>query len=305
MIYTVTFNPSLDYIMHVEKFQENETNRSSSEQMYPGGKGFNVSTILSRLGLPTTALGFIAGFTGDEIEKQLRTRGFTCDLCKLEQGISRINVKMKGSSETEINGSGPDISSQKLDELFEKIDQIKPNDILVLAGSIPHSLPNDIYEQIMKRCQNKNIRILVDATNDLLKKVLPYHPFLIKPNLRELEELFNVTIDSKEKLIHYATLLQQQGAINVLISLGKDGAVLVSEEDKVYYCAGAKGKLLNSVGSGDSMVAGFIAGYLSKQTYQEALHLGSSCGGATAFSEDLAEAKLIYAIYDQLHVEEL
>ena len=247
----------------------------------------------------------MAGFTGEEIVKELKERGFTCDLCQLESGLSRINVKMKGAKETEINGSGPDIPQEKLDELFEKLDHLKENDTLVLAGSIPSSLPNDIYEQIMKKLDRQGIKIIVDATNDLLKKVLPYHPFLIKPNHRELEELFNVKIENKEDLIHYARNLQEQGAINVLVSLGKDGAILVSEDKHVYYCAGAKGKLLNSVGSGDSMVAGFIAGYLKDKKYDEALKLGSACGGATAFSEDLAEASMIQEVYKQLQVEEL
>ena len=290
MIYTITFNPSLDYIMHVDCFEEGETNRSKQEEIYPGGKGFNVSTILSRLNLETTALGFVAGFTGEEIVKELKERGFKCDLCQLENGLSRINVKMKGAKETEINGSGPDIPQEKLDELFDKLNQLQENDILVLAGSIPSSL---------------GIKIIVDATNDLLKKVLPYHPFLIKPNHRELEELFNVKIENQEDLIFYARKLQEQGAINVLVSLGKDGAILVSEDDHVYYCAGAKGKLLNSVGSGDSMVAGFIAGYLKEKKYDEALKLGSACGGATAFSEDLAEASMIQEVYKQLKVKEL
>ncbi len=303
MIYTITFNPSLDYIMRVKEFEEGETNRSYQEEMYPGGKGFNVSTILSRLSLPTTALGFIAGFTGKEIESQLKQRGFQCDLCQLDQGISRINVKMKSQKETEINGSGPAIPQDKLAELYQKLDQLKPGDSLVLAGSIPSSLPNTIYEDIMKKLEGQDIRIVVDATNDLLKKVLPYHPFLIKPNHRELEELFDTQIDSEESLVYYAKQLQQQGAMNVLVSLGKDGALLVSEDQHVYYCAGAKGKLLNSVGSGDSMVAGFLAGYLKHHDYSEALKLGSACGGATAFSEDLAQADLINKVYQQLQVK--
>lgn len=303
MIYTITFNPSLDYIMHVDCFEEGETNRSRQEEMYPGGKGFNVSTILSRLDLKTTALGFIAGFTGDEIEKCLIDRGFTCDLCKLDTGISRINVKMKGVKETEINGSGPDISKDKLIELFNKLEMINDGDVLVLAGSIPNSLPSDIYEQIMKLLANKDIKIIVDATNDLLRKVLAYKPFLIKPNHRELEELFDTRINSEEELIYYARKLQDEGAVNVLVSLGKDGALLVSDDNQVYYCKGAKGKLLNSVGSGDSMVAGFIAGYMKSNSYSEALKLGSACGGATAFSEDLANADLIKEVYQQLNVE--
>ena len=305
MIYTVTFNPSLDYIVSVDDFKLGLTNRTSSELMLPGGKGINVSIVLKNLGIQSTALGFMAGFTGKEIARRLEEEGVASDFIQIEEGISRINLKLKSIDGTEINGSGPDIPQEKLDELFDKLNQLQENDILVLAGSIPSSLPNDIYEQIMKKLDQQGIKIIVDATNDLLKKVLPYHPFLIKPNHRELEELFNVRIENKEDLIHYARKLQKQGAINVLVSLGKDGAILVSEDNHVYYCAGAKGKLLNSVGSGDSMVAGFIAGYLKEKKYDEALKLGSACGGATAFSEDLAEASMIQEVYKQLKVEEL
>lgn len=302
MIYTITFNPSLDYLMFVDNFEIGQTNRSSKEQIYPGGKGFNVSTILWRLQVPTTALGFIAGFTGQEIEKQLSLRGFNLDLCKLDQGMSRINVKMKNSEETEINGSGPEIPASKITELFNKLEQLKQGDILVLAGSIPNSLPDDIYEQIMKQLEDKKILIIVDATNNLLKKVLPYHPFLIKPNLHELEELFATKITSQKQIIKYGKQLQQLGASNVLISLGKDGAILIAENNTVYACPGAKGKLINSVGSGDSMVAGFIAGYLVNHDYANALKLGSACGGATAFSSDLAQKELIEEIEQQLTV---
>lgn len=303
MIYTITFNPSLDYVMHVDKFEEGETNRSTKEEIYPGGKGFNVSTILARLGFETTALGFIAGFSGEEIERTLLTRGFKCDLCKLDEGISRINIKMKSKVETEINASGPHINQDKLNELLTKLDKIQDGDVLVLAGSIPNSLPDNIYEQIMKLLSNKDLKIIVDATNDLLKNVLAYKPFLIKPNHRELEELFNTTINSETELIYYAKQLQEQGAQNVLVSLGSKGALLVSQDHQVLYCNSAKGTLLNSVGSGDSMVAGFIAGYLKTNDYQEALKLGSACGGASAFSEDLAQASLIYEVYQQMKVE--
>jgi len=302
MIYTITFNPSLDYSMMVNHFEIGETNRSSKEEMYPGGKGFNVSTILQRLSLSNTALGFIAGFTGKEIELQLKNRGFYTDLIELDEGISRINVKMKGQYESEINASGPDIPQDKLDLLFTKLNQIEDGDVLILAGSIPPSLPNDIYQQIMKQLSVKNIKIIVDATNELLLKVLPYKPFLIKPNLRELEEIFNTTINTQEELISYALKLQEQGAINVLISLGKDGAMLISEDHHVYSCPAAKGKLVNSVGSGDSMVAGFLAGYLKDNDYKEALRLGSACGGATAFSSDLAQRETIDEVYQQLEV---
>lgn len=305
MIYTITFNPSLDYLMYVDNFENGETNRSFKEKIYPGGKGFNVSTILWRLNLPTTALGYIAGFTGEEIKKQLLKRGFYCDLCQLDSGMSRINVKLKSQLETEVNGSGPEIPNDKITELFKKLEKLENGDILILAGSIPSSMPNDTYEQIMKLLENKNIDIVVDATNDLLKKVLPYHPFLIKPNQRELEELYQVTINSHDDIIKYAKKLQDEGAVNVLVSLGKDGALLVDENKEVYYCPSAKGKLINSVGSGDSMVAGFVAGYLKTHDYKAALKLGSACGGATAFSEDLAQLDLIKEVEEQLTVEKL
>lgn len=303
MIYTITFNASLDYIMQVPDFKEGETNRSVKEEMYPGGKGFNVSTILQRLGYPNTALGFIAGFTGQQIKKELAQRGFICDLCELEDGMTRINIKMKGNNETEINGNGPFISQKKLDELMSKIDALEKGDTLILAGSIPSSLPDDIYEKIMNRLKDKEIRILVDATKQLLLNALPYKPFLIKPNHRELEEIFQTKIRSQKDLISYAKKLQEQGAMNVLVSLGKDGALLVANDKQVYYCPGAKGTLLNSVGSGDSMVAGFLAGYLKHHDYSEALRLGSACGGATAFSKDLAQKETIDDVYQQLKTE--
>lgn len=305
MIYTITFNPSLDYIMHLESFQTGETNRSSCEQLYPGGKGFNVSTILHRLKIKTVALGFIAGFTGQEIKKQLALRGFSSDLCELEMGVSRINVKMKGQNETEINGNGPYIPDYKVQELFEKLDYLEDGDVLVLAGSIPSSMPNDIYLQIMKRLHSKDIQIVVDATKELLRASLPYHPFLIKPNQDELEELFEVKINNRDELIHYAKQLQSEGARNVLVSMGKEGALLLSEDKHIYHCPAAKGELINSVGSGDSMVAGFLGGYLKSKSYQEALTLGSACGGATAFSEDLAQGDLIQKIYQQLESEKI
>lgn len=303
MIYTITFNPSLDYIMKVNKFEEGETNRSYQEDIYPGGKGFNVSTILQRLGYENTALGFIAGFTGREIMKQLEKRDFKLDLCELDTGISRINIKMKSKKETEINGNGPVINDNKLNELLIKLDNLKSNDILILAGSIPSTLPINIYETIMRRLVNKEIKIVVDATNELLLKVLPYHPFLIKPNHRELEEIFKTKMTSQEEIIHHAKKLKELGAQNVLVSLGKDGALLISEDNHVYACDGSKGRLINSVGSGDSMVAGFLAGYLKEQDYQEAIRLGSACGGATAFSDDLANKEMIDEVYQQINVE--
>ena len=305
MIYTVTFNPAIDYVIKVDNLTLGQVNRTTREYIFCGGKGINVSHLLANLGVDSVGLGFIAGFTGDVIESGAKELGFKPDFIRVREGMTRINVKVKSNEESEINGLGPVIHDDELEQMFKKLDELEDGDILVLAGSIPSSLPDDIYEQIMKKLDQQGIKIIVDATNDLLKKVLPYHPFLIKPNHRELEELFNVKIENKEDLIHYARKLQEQGAINVLVSLGKDGAILVSEDTHVYYCAGAKGKLLNSVGSGDSMVAGFIAGYLKDKKYDEALKLGSACGGATAFSEDLAEASMIQEVYKQLQVEEL
>ena len=305
MIYTVTFNPAIDYVIKVDNLTLGQVNRTTREYIFCGGKGINVSHLLANLGVDSVGLGFIAGFTGDVIESGAKELGFKPDFIRVREGMTRINVKVKSNEESEINGLGPVIHDDELEQMFKKLDELEDGDILVLAGSIPSSLPDDIYEQIMKKLDQQGIKIIVDATNDLLKKVLPYHPFLIKPNHRELEELFNVKIENQEDLIFYARKLQEQGAINVLVSLGKDGAILVSEDNHVYYCAGAKGKLLNSVGSGDSMVAGFIAGYLKEKKYDEALKLGSACGGATAFSEDLAEASMIQEVYKQLKVEEL
>lgn len=303
MIYTITLNPSLDYIMHVDTFTLGGTNRSQAEEMFVGGKGFNVSTILHRLGYDTCAFGFIAGFSGEEIKRLLQNRGFQNALITLPDGFSRINVKMKGNSETEINGCGPCIPSAKIEELFQQLDQLCDGDILILSGSIPSSLDNGIYEMILKRLADKQIRSVVDATGKLLLNVLPYHPFLIKPNQDELEELFNVSISNEKELIHYGKKLQDMGAVNVLISRASKGAILLAEDNHIYHCGIAKGNVKNSVGAGDSMVAGFIAGYLQHNNYQEALRLGSAAGGATAFSEDLGEQSLIMELYETLQVE--
>ena len=250
MIYTVTFNPAIDYVIKVDNLTLGQVNRTTREYIFCGGKGINVSHLLANLGVDSVGLGFIAGFTGDVIESGAKELGFKPDFIRVREGMTRINVKVKSNEESEINGLGPVIHDDELEQMFKKLDELEDGDILVLAGSIPSSLPDDIYEKIMKKLDQQGIKIIVDATNDLLKKVLPYHPFLIKPNHRELEELFNVKIENKDDLIHYARKLQEQGAINVLVSLGKDGAILVSEDTHVYYCAGAKGKLLNSVGSG-------------------------------------------------------
>jgi 1-phosphofructokinase len=275
-------------------------NRTSTEEVYYGGKGINVSAVLKTLDYDSIALGFIAGFTGEAIESGLKKQGINTDFIPLHDGISRINIKIKSSEETEINGQGPAITKEAIDNLFERIDRIQDGDILVLAGSIPSTLPDDIYEKIMARVQGKNIRIVVDATKDLLMNVLKYNPFLIKPNNHELGEMFGVTLSNDEDIIRYARELQKLGARNVLISMAGDGAILVDETGKVYKMGVPSGKVKNSVGAGDSMVAGFIAGYLRSGDYQTALRLGTAAGSATAFSEGLAQKDLVEKLYSTL-----
>lgn len=300
MIYTVTFNPSLDYIMDVENFKEGSVNRATKETIFVGGKGINVSIVLKNLGFNSEALGFVAGFTGKEIEDELTKRGCSNDFIKLENGLSRINVKLKGSIESEINGVGPNISNEDLNKLFRKLESLKDGDILVLAGSIPNTLPNDIYEKIMDMLKYKDIKIVVDATKDLLLNVLKYKPFLIKPNNHELGEMFNVTLKSDEDIIKYAKKLQEMGALNVLISMAGDGAILISSEGNIIKSPVPKGVLKNSVGAGDSMVAGFIAGYLEKNDFKHAFKMGVSTGSASAFSEELATKDEVIKLYNTL-----
>ena len=289
MIYTVTFNPSLDYIVSVDDFKLGLTNRTSSELILPGGKGTNVSTVLKNLGFESTALGFVAGFTGNEIVKRLNDMGIKSDFISIENGISRINLKLKSIDGTEINGAGPDISEEKVNKLMDKLNQLKEGDVLVLAGSIPNTLPEDIYERIMARLDGRGIRIVVDATKDLLMNVLKYHPFLIKPNNHELGDMFGVQLETDEEIIEYAGKLKEMGARNVLISMAGDGAILLDEHGKVYQGRPPKGEVLNSVGAGDSMVAGFVTGYLNTGDYEKAFELGIATGSASAFEYWLAE----------------
>ncbi len=302
MIYTLTLNPSLDYIMKLDDLELGQTNRSYYEKIYPGGKGFNVSTILQRLSIDNTALGFVGGFTGKQIEDMLKDRGIDFHLCHLTHGVSRINVKIKGKEETEINANGPDISSLDLEHLFDQIKTMNNGDYLIMAGSVPSSLPQDIYSQIIERLKDKDIEFIIDTNKNLLLNVLIYQPFLIKPNLAELEELFHVKINTREEIIDYANKLREKGAKNVLVSLGKDGAILVTEEH-VYLSNAANGKLINSVGSGDSMVAGFVAGYTQTHNFEWALKLASACGGATAFSDDLATKETIDHVLKDIEVK--
>ena len=297
MIYTVTFNPSLDYIVSVNDFQLGLTNRTDSELILPGGKGINVSTILMNLGIDSTAFGFAAGFTGEEIIREVEAMGIRSDFIKIDSGISRINLKLKNIDGTEINGSGPEISEEKIEELLRKLDILGEGDILVLAGSIPASMPADMYSTIMERLQHKNVTFIVDATKDLLINVLKYKPFLIKPNNHELGELFDVKLTTREEVIPYGKKLQKQGARNVLISMAGEGAVLVAEDGSVYEAPAPKGTLVNAVGAGDSMVAGFTAGWIEKKDYRHAFYMGVSAGSASAFSEYLATKEEIMDLY--------
>ena len=286
MIYTVTFNPAIDYIVHTGTMQVGQVNRSQGEELYFGGKGINVSFVLHELGLPSKALGFVAGFTGAAIEAGIQEQGIATDFVHLDSGFSRINVKIKSGEETELNGQGPDISEAAVAEL-------------ILAGSIPNTMPADSYEKILAHLSDKNIKVVVDATKDLLLNVLPYHPFLIKPNNHELGELFGVTLHSIEEIATYAKKLQEMGAQNVLISMAGDGALLIDETGKQHVCGVCKGTVKNSVGAGDSMVAGFVAGSMHGD-YEAALKLGTAAGGATAGSEGVAPRAEIERLLQQL-----
>lgn len=297
MIYTVTFNPSLDYIVSVENFQLGITNRTSSELMLPGGKGINVSTVLMNLGIENKALGFVAGFVGDEIIRRLEEMGVQNGFIRIEEGVSRINLKLKSIDGTEINGQGPVISPEHVEELMKQLDRLGEGDVLFLSGSIPSSMPDDAYQKIMERLDGRGVQIVVDATKDLLLNVLEYHPFLIKPNNHELGELFGVELKTREEVIPYAKKLQEKGAVNVLVSMAGEGAVLIDANEDVYMAPAPKGTLVNGVGAGDSMVAGFMAGWLEKQDYEHAFCMGVSAGSASAFSEHLATKAEIEAVY--------
>uniref|UniRef100_UPI0040282B60 1-phosphofructokinase n=1 Tax=Eubacterium sp. TaxID=142586 RepID=UPI0040282B60 len=300
MIYTVTFNPALDYVMKVEKLRYDDINRTYGEELNYGGKGINVSAVLSTLGVENVALGFKAGFTGEKLEEMLRQDGIKTDFISLAKGNTRINVKIKSDTELDINACGPEISGEEVEKLFERIASLKQGDVLVLAGSVPKELPSDIYEQILAKTSENGVEAVVDSTGELLLNVLKYKPFLIKPNNFELGDLFGVKIKNEEEIIRYAKELQKMGARNVLVSRGKDGALLIDENQNTYSIGIIPGKPLNSVGCGDSMVAGFVAGYLEKHDYAYALKLGSACSNATAFSYSLANAQGIRDAFEKL-----
>lgn len=305
MIYTVTLNPSIDYVIKVDKLTTGKINRVNEEHVYPGGKGINVTRILKSLDNDNIALGFVSGFTGDYIINSLQELNLKSDFIRVKEGFTRINVKVKSEEETEINGQGPKISEEELDQFFNVIDKLVDGDILILSGSIPSCLDERLYENIMKKVEDRDIKVIVDATKNLLLNVLKYKPFLIKPNNHELAEMFNVELNSTEDVVFYARKLKEMGAQNILISMGKDGALLVTENDEVFASSVAKGEVVNSVGAGDSMVAGFVAGYLKSNSYEEALRLGAASGGATAFSSDLATREFIDKLVDEIKIEKI
>ena len=300
MIYTVTFNPAIDYVIKVDNLTLGQVNRTTREYIFCGGKGINVSHLLANLGVDSVGLGFIAGFTGDVIESGAKELGFKPDFIRVREGMTRINVKVKSNEESEINGLGPVIHDDELEQMFKKLDELEDGDILVLAGSIPATLPSDVYERIMGRLQGKDIRIVVDATKDLLLNVLKYHPFLIKPNNHELGEIFGVELKTRDDVQPYAKKLQEMGARNVLVSMAGQGAVLLDENGEFHQLPAPKGTLVNAVGAGDSMVAGFVAGWMEKKNYEHAFHMGIAAGSASAFSENLATKEEIEAVYGQI-----
>lgn len=300
MIYTVTFNPSLDYTVTVKDFKAGAVNRTSGEAIFPGGKGINVSMVLKNLGCENTALGFVAGFTGQEIVRLLKERGISTDFIHVSSGLSRINVKLRAQRETEINGQGPMIGGEDIGRLYAKLDLLSDGDTLVLAGSIPNTMPGSIYMDIMAHLQGKKLNIAVDATRDLLMNVLPCRPFLIKPNNHELGEIFQTVLTDKDDVVCCARELQAKGARNVLVSMAGDGAVLVAEDGKEYRTEVPGGRVVNSVGAGDSMVAGFLYGYMATGSFEEAFRWGVCTGSASAFSEELATKAEVEALLNQL-----
>lgn len=301
MIYTITFNPALDYISQVDNFELGKINRTKTEKILPGGKGLNVSMVLKNLGIDSTALGFIAGFTGEKLKAEIEQREIKTNFIKVEKGITRINVKISSKEETALNGNGPEITENNIKQLLEEIEKITKKDIVILAGNIPKCINNDIYEIICKKLKQNNVTFVVDATKELLMNVLKYNPFLIKPNKEELEETFKEKIETKEDIIIHAKKLQKMGAQNVLISLGGEGAILVTTDNKEYFSKTPTGKVVNTVGAGDSMVAGFIAGYAKSGDFEQAFKMGIATGSASAFSMDLATAREVEILLKEIN----
>lgn len=300
MIFTITFNPAIDYIISVPDYKSGAVNRTASEKILAGGKGINVSTVLKNLGHNNTALGFISGFTGYELERILDDMGVKTDFIRLDTGSTRINIKLKHGEETEINGMGPEISDRALNELYAKLERLNDGDILILAGSIPSSLPDSVYCDIMAGLKNKNLKIIVDATGNLLVNVLKYNPFLIKPNIHELSEIFGKKPESDNEIIESAKRLQSKGARNILVSMAGDGAIFIGENGEIIKSPAPKGKVINSTGAGDSMVAGFIAGFLENGDFETAFLMGICAGSASAFSENLATGSEVRKLYEEM-----
>ncbi len=300
MIYTITFNPALDYISQVDNFEVGKINRTKTEKILPGGKGLNVSIVLKNLGLESTALGFIGGFTGEELQRRIEAQGIKTDFIKVKNGITRINIKISSDRETALNGNGPEILEEDIQELLEKIENIKKEDIVILAGNVPKGINNNIYEIICVNLERNGVTFIVDATKELLINILKYKPFLIKPNREELEETFKVKINTEEDIITYAKKMQLMGAQNVLVSLGGDGAILITSDNQVLQSDAPKGKVLNTVGAGDSMVAGFLAGYIENKNYEYSLKMGIATGSASSFSMDLATKKDVEKLLEQI-----
>lgn len=296
MIATVTFNPALDYIVRVNDMQLGGINRATYERVLPGGKGINVSIVLGNLGHESRALGFVAGFTGDELTRLCREAGVACDFVQVKEGMTRINVKVKAAEETELNGQGPAITASDVEELLAKLDSLTEGDTLVISGSVPTVLPHDMYERIMTRLDGRGVRVVVDAERDLLTRVLPLHPFLIKPNNHELGDIFDVELKTRDEVIPYAKKLQEMGAANVLVSMAGEGGVLVAETGEVFQSPAASGTVVNSVGAGDSSVAGFIAGLMETGSYEQAFKMALATGSASAFSEELATRAEVEAL---------
>ena len=305
MIYTVTLNPSLDYIVSVDNFKLGKTNRTSGEYMLPGGKGLNVSAMLKNLGRKSTALGFVGGFVGEEIVRRVKQQGITSEFVSLPDGNSRINVKLISMDGTEINAKGPEIDEQSLRQFKDRINQLVDGDVLVLAGSVPGAFSESIYKDILESIKDRDIRVVVDTTKHHLTDVLVYHPFLIKPNRQELSEIFNIEIETPQKAVIYAKKLQEQGARNVLVSFGGDGALLVTENDDVYRADAPQGNVVNSVGAGDSMVAGFLHGWLESDDYVHAFKLAIACGSASAFSDGFAQKLDVEKLYEDIFVQQI
>lgn len=299
MIYTVTLNPAIDYVVGVKDIKTGTVNRTSEEQVFFGGKGINVSRVLSELDVKSVATGFIAGFTGKALKEEMQKFDIETLFTELPDGFSRINIKIKSGEETEINGAGPIVSEEYLDKFSDSLSVLKEGDVLVLAGSVPKSVPDNIYEIIMERFSGNGIKFVVDASGELLKKVLPLKPYLIKPNHIELGEIFGIEINTPETAEIYARKLQSMGAENVIVSMAEKGALLIDENGESHFCDALKGEVINSVGAGDSMLAGFLAGIEREENSDYALKLGTASGGATAFSSDLAKKEMIEKLFEK------